>query len=154
MINFTKSINDNFGNPYIEVDSSVDEAIEANNGKFYLSKEQVETRFNEGDFVLEFLQDYELEKPIVIKWTKDSHISEISCLHDELFNSILSEYGYTSFAELSIWAQEPTNEYYKEANLIKDWYRATWLLIRDYSNVVIEETKIDPQEFINSLPKL
>jgi hypothetical protein len=30
-------------------------------------------------------------------------------LHDELFNSILSEYGYTSFAELSIWAQEPTN---------------------------------------------
>ena len=154
MINFTKSINDNFGNPYIEVDSSVDEAIEANNGKFYLSKEQVETRFNEGDFVLEFLQDYELEKPIVIKWTKDSHISEISCLHDELFNSILSEYGYTSFAELSIWGQEPTNEYYTEANAIKEWYRSTWMAIKEYSETVTEETAVEPKTFIDNLPKL
>jgi hypothetical protein len=87
-------------------------------------------------------------------WSKERHVSEINQLHDELFNSILSEYGYASFAELSIWAQEPNNEYYTEANAIKNWYQSTWLLIRDYSNVVIEETKIDPQEFIHSLPKL
>ena len=151
MINFSKSINNNFGNPYIEVDSSVDGAIEANNGKFYLSKEQVENRFNEGDFVLEFLQDYEFEKPIVIKWTKDSHISEISCLHDELFNSILSQHNYTSFAELSIWAQEPTNEYYTEANAIKEWYRSTWMDIKEYSETVTEGTAVEPQIFINNL---
>jgi len=153
MINFSKSINENIGNPYIEVDISVNGAIEANNGKFYLSKEQVENRFNEGDFVLVFMQDYEFEKPIVIKWSKDSHISEISTLHDELFNSILAQHNYTSFAELSIWAQEPTNEYYSEANAIKEWYRSTWISIKEYSETVTESTAVEPQTFIGNLQK-
>jgi len=83
--------------------------------------------------------------------TKESYISEISHLHDELLNSILSEYGYTSFAELSIWAQEPTNEYYSEANAIKEWYRSTWISIKEYSETVTESTAIEPQSFIDSL---
>ena len=87
-------------------------------------------------------------------WSKESHISEISRLHDELFNSILSEYGYTSFAELSIWAQEPTNEYYTESNKIKQWYRSTWMAIKEYSETVTEETAVVPQTFIDSLSKL
>ena len=40
---------------------------------------------------------------------------------------------YTSFAELNLWAQEPTNEYYNEANAIKEWYRSTWMAIKAYS---------------------
>ena len=84
-------------------------------------------------------------------WDKERHISEINQLHDELFNSILSEYGYASFAELSIWAQEPNNEYYKEANAIKEWYRSTWMGIKEYSETVTEETAVEPQTFIENL---
>ena len=87
-------------------------------------------------------------------WNKESHISEINQLHDELFNSILAQHNYTSFAELSIWAQEPTNEYYAEANAIKEWYRSTWMEINEYSEIVTEATAVEPQVFINNLPKL
>lgn len=87
-------------------------------------------------------------------WDKESHISEISLLHDELFNSILAQHNYTSFAELSIWAQEPTNEYYTEANAIKEWYRSTWMEINEYSEIVTEATATEPQIFIDNLPKI
>lgn len=84
-------------------------------------------------------------------WNKERHISEISHLHDELFNSILAQHNYTSFAELSIWAQESTNEYYTEANAIKDWYRSTWMAIKEYSETVTEATAVDAQTFIDNL---
>ena len=87
-------------------------------------------------------------------WNKERHISEISHLHDELFNSILQQHNYISFAELSIWAQEPNNEYYTEANKIKEWYKTTWLLIKEYSELVTENTALVPEEFINNLPTL
>jgi len=87
-------------------------------------------------------------------WDKERHVSEINQLHDELFNSILAQHNYTSFAELSIWAQEPTNEYYSEANAIKEWYRSTWMEINEYSEIVTEATAAEPQVFINNLPKL
>ena len=87
-------------------------------------------------------------------WNKERHISEISGLHDELFNSILSEHNYTSFAELNLWAQEPTSEYYTEANAIKDWYRSTWMAIKEYSETVTESTAVEPQTLIDNLPKL
>ena len=86
-------------------------------------------------------------------WNKERHISEISLLHDELFNSILSQHNYTSFAELSIWAQEPTNEYYTEANAIKEWYRSAWMEIKEYSETVTESTAVEPQTFIDNLQK-
>jgi len=87
-------------------------------------------------------------------WNKERYISEISHLHDEFFNSILLQHNYTSFAELSIWAQEPNNEYYTEANKIKEWYKTTWLLIKEYSELVTENTALVPEEFINNLPTL
>lgn len=87
-------------------------------------------------------------------WNKERHISEISQLHDELFNSILAQYSYTSFAELNLWAQEPTNEYYTEANAIKDWYRSTWMAIKAYSETVTENIAVEPQTFIDNIPKL
>ena len=109
-------------------------------------------RLIDGDNVTEITNEQANEMLNV--WTKESHISEISHLHDELFNSILSEYGYTSFAELSIWTQEPTNEYYTEANAIKEWYRSTWMSIKAYSETVTEPTAVEPQAFIDNLPKL
>lgn len=108
-------------------------------------------RLIDGDNVTEITNEQANEMLNV--WTKESHISEISRLHDELFNSILSEYGYTSFAELSIWAQEPTNEYYSEANAIKEWYRSTWISIKEYSETVTESTAVEPQTFIGNLQK-
>ena len=84
-------------------------------------------------------------------WNKERHISEISHLHDELFNSILQQHNYISFAELSIWAQEPNNEYYTEANKIKEWYKTTWLIIKEYSETVTEATAVDAQTFIDNL---
>lgn len=88
------------------------------------------------------------------QFNKFAHLANINQLHDELFNSILSEYGYASCAELSIWAQEPNNEYYKEANAIKEWYCSTWMSIKAYSETVTEVTAVEPQAFIDNLPKL
>lgn len=84
-------------------------------------------------------------------WNKERHISDINRLHDELFNSILSQNNYTSFAELNSWAQEPTNEYYAEANAIKEWYRSTWMEIKAYFETVTESTAVEPQTFIENL---
>ena len=84
-------------------------------------------------------------------WDKESHISDINRLHDELFNSILSQNNYTSFAELNSWALEPKNDYYSEANAIKEWYRSTWMEIKAYSETVTEGTAVEPQTFIDNL---
>jgi len=109
-------------------------------------------RLIDGDSVTEI--SVENANVLLNSWNKESHISEINQLHDELFNSILAQHNYTSFAELSIWAQEPTNEYYSEANAIKEWYRSTWMGINEYSEIVTEATAVEPQVFINNLPKL
>jgi len=106
-------------------------------------------RLIDGDSVTEI--SVENANVLLNSWNKERHISEINQLHDELFNSILAQYNYASFAELSIWAQEPTNEYYTEANAIKDWYRSTWMDIKAYSETVTEVTAIEPQSFIDSL---
>ena len=109
-------------------------------------------RLIDGDSVTEI--SVENANVLLNSWNKERHISEINQLHDELFNSILAQYNYASFAELSIWAQEPTNEYYSEANAIKEWYRSTWMGINEYSEIVTEATAVEPQVFINNLPKL
>ena len=109
-------------------------------------------RLIDGDSVTEI--SVENANVLLNSWNKESHISEINQLHDELFNSILAQHNYTSFAELSIWAQEPTNEYYAEANAIKEWYRSTWMEINEYSETVTEATAVESQSFIDNLPKL
>jgi len=109
-------------------------------------------RLIDGDSVTEI--SVEDANVLLNAWNKEKHISEISLLHDELFNSILVQHNYTSFAELSIWTQEPTNEYYTEANAIKEWYRSTWMSIKAYSETVTEPTAVEPQAFIDNLPKL
>ena len=86
-------------------------------------------------------------------WNKERHISEISHLHDELFNSILAQNNYTGFAELNSWALEPKNDYYSEANAIREWYRSTWMEIKAYSETVTEGTAVEPKTFIDNLPK-
>lgn len=85
---------------------------------------------------------------ILNKWTLENHLSEISERHDELFNKILEDYNYSSFAELSLWAQEPTNEYYEEANAIKEWYRTSWLAIKEYGETVTEATQKNIEQII------
>jgi len=109
-------------------------------------------RLIDGDSVTEI--SVEDANVLLNAWNKEKHISEISLLHDELFNSILVQHNYTSFAELSIWTQEPTNEYYTEANAMKVWYRSTWMAIKEYSETVTEETAVEPKTFIDNLPKL
>ena len=42
----------------------------------------------------------------------------------------------------------------KEANAIKKWYRSTWMKIGTYSEAVTEGTVVEPQTFIDDLPKL
>ena len=106
-------------------------------------------RLINGDSVTEISN--EAAEALLNAWNKGMYISEVSHLHDELFNSILSKYGYASFAELSIWAQEPTNEYYTESNKIKQWYRSTWMEIKEYLETVTEETAVVPQTFIENL---
>lgn len=106
-------------------------------------------RLIDGDSVTEI--SVENANVLLNSWNKERHISEISHLHDELFNSILSQNNYTGFAELNSWAQEPTNEYYTEANAIKEWYRSTWMAIKEYSETVTEVTAVEPQIFINNL---
>jgi len=87
-------------------------------------------------------------------WSKENHISIINELHTQLFNEILISNNYLSMGELLFWESTPSSEYHQESKLILDWFVSTYKLITDYANVVTEKTKIDPQEFINSLPKL
>ena len=108
-------------------------------------------RLINGDSVTEISVDN--ANVLLNSWNKEKHISEINQLHDELFNSILAQHNYTSFAELTLWAQEPTNEYYTEANAIKEWYRSTWMAIKEYSETVTEGTAVEPQTFIDNLQK-
>ena len=87
-------------------------------------------------------------------WTKERHIAVINDLHTQLFNDVLISYNYLSMGELLFWQSNPLSEYYQESKLILNWFVDTYKLITEYANTVTEETKIDPQEFINSLPKL
>ncbi len=87
-------------------------------------------------------------------WNKENHISILNSLHTQLFNEILIYYNYLSMGELLFWQSDPLSEYYEESKAILEWYIKTYKLITDYASVVTEETKINPQEFIESLPKL
>ena len=87
-------------------------------------------------------------------WDKERHIAVINDLHTQLFNDVLISYNYLSMGELLFWQSNPLSEYYQESKLILNWFVDTYKLITEYANTVTEETKIDPQEFINSLPKL
>ena len=87
-------------------------------------------------------------------WDKESHIGIINEIHTQIFNDILISYNYLSMGELLFWQSNPLSEYYQESKLILNWFVDTYKLITEYANTVTEETKIDPQEFIDSLPKL
>ena len=87
-------------------------------------------------------------------WDKENHMAVINELHTQLFNDMLVSYNYLSMGELLFWESNPLSEYYEESKAILDWFVNTYKLVTDYANVVTEETKIDPQEFIESLPKL
>jgi hypothetical protein len=91
---------------------------------------------------------------LISVWNKESYIAVINDLHTQLFNDILISYNYISMGELLFWQSNPLSEYHQESKLILDWFVDTYKLIVDYANIVTEETKIDPQEFIDSLPKL
>jgi len=87
-------------------------------------------------------------------WNKESHIAIINDLHTQLFNDVLISNNYINMGELLFWQSNSLSEYYQESKLILDWFVDTYKLITDYANIVTEDTKINPQEFIDSLPKL
>jgi hypothetical protein len=87
-------------------------------------------------------------------WDKENHMAVINELHTQLFNEILVSYNYLSMGELLFWESNPLSEYYEESKAILDWFVNTYKLVTDYANVVTEETKINPKEFIDSLQKL
>ena len=87
-------------------------------------------------------------------WDKENHMAVINELHTQLFNDMLVSYNYLSMGELLFWESNPLSEYYEESKAILDWFVNTYKLVTDYANVVTEETKINPKEFINSLQKL
>jgi len=87
-------------------------------------------------------------------WDKENHMAVINELHTQLFNDMLVSYNYLSMGELLFWESNPLSEYYEESKAILDWFVNTYKLVTDYANVVTEETKINPKEFIDSLQKL
>ena len=87
-------------------------------------------------------------------WNKERHVGIINEIHTQILNDILISNNYISMGELLFWQSSPLLEYHQEAKLILNWFVDTYKLITEYANTVTEETKIDPQEFINSLPKL
>jgi len=91
--------------------------------------------------------------PATSLWNKANHICTINVYHDEVFDRMLSENGYTDMAELSLWSQQPDSLFRSEATAIKAWYINTCEIICNYEATVTEQTAIDPIDFINSLPK-
>jgi len=76
-----------------------------------------------------------------IEWSKSAHITEINQLHDELFNSILSDNGYIDMAELGLWSQQPDSIFRNEAIAIKAWYINTYEIICNYEETVTERMR-------------
>ena len=109
-------------------------------------------RLIDGDSVTEI--SFENANALLSSWNKERHIGIINEIHTQIFNDILISNNYIGMGELLFWQSDPLSDYYKEAKTILNWFVNTYKLITEYANTVTEETKIDPQEFINSLPKL
>ena len=152
MINYTKDINANYGSPYVEVEETTDGATKANNGKYYLTKEQIESRFTDGDFHLVYLQDAEfIPPPPPAPWSKEAHLAEINALHEEEFKRRLFNADYVAEWELNAVLADSENEYFDEAVLIINYWWNGWDAIKAYSETVTEENFIDPQTFVDNL---
>jgi hypothetical protein len=151
MINYTKDINANYGSPYVEVEENTDGATKANNGKYYLTKEQIESRFTDGDFHLTYLADAEFIEPTPIVWSKEAHLQEINDLHEAEFKRRLSDANYVAEWELNAVLTDSENEYFDEAVLIINYWWNGWDAIKAYSETVTEENFIDPQTFVDNL---
>jgi hypothetical protein len=154
MINYTKDINAaNFGTPYIEVEQT-EGAVLANNGKYYLTKEQIESRFSEGSFHLTFLHEGDFIAPIEPSFSLDAHKREIEAATDELVNNVVRvDYWYKNEGELSIRATKE-NRHKNEATALSLWVILVYDALEDYLNEVTEETHILVEDFINSLPEV
>lgn len=150
MIEFTKSINANFGSPYVEVDETTQGAVRANNGNWYCTKAQIEAMHENGIFHLEFLHNSEFLQPEIVEtvWSLEAWKAETNQLHNELFERMYQNLDYLSIGEIPLWFNH--EDYGLEAASLKNWWQLTCALIED----VTEETaqQIAPQDFINQLP--
>jgi hypothetical protein len=153
MINYTKDINAaNFGTPYIEVEQT-DGAVLANNGKYYLTKEQIESRFSEGSFHLTFLHESDFIQPIEPSFSLEAHKREIEAATDDHVNQVVRiDYWYKNEGELSIRATKE-NRHKTEATALSLWVIVVYDALEDYLNEVSEETHLSVEDFINSLPQ-
>ena len=151
MINYSKDINAKYGSPYVEVEETTDGATKANNGKYYLTKEQIESRFTDGDFHVVYLQDAEFIEPTPIVWSKEAHLAEINALHEDEFKRRLFAAEYVGEWELNAVLADSENEYFDEAILIINYWWNGWDAIKAYSETVTEENFIDPQTFVDNL---
>ena len=133
MINFTKNINDKVGNPYLEVDSTTDGAIEANNGKFYLSKTEIENRFDSGDFHLVYLQDFEFEKPVdvVVEWTLENHEKQLLAEHTAHCEALIMSLGYIDRVDMNTTAIAE-NDYKEEATALAQYWTDSYAELMAY----------------------
>ncbi len=153
MINFTKDINAPiFGSPYVEVEETTDGATKANNGKYYLTKEQIESRFTDGDFHLVYLPDAEfIPPPPPAPWSKQAHLAEINALHEAEFERRWMAAGYKTEEELSRAIGNPKNKFHAEAMLIDDYWWDGWDAIVAYGETLTEQPTETPEEFFTQL---
>jgi hypothetical protein len=151
MINYTKDINAKYGSPYVEVEETTDGATKANNGKYYLTKDQIESRFTHGDFHLVYLADAEFIEPTPIVWTKEEHIAEINALHEAEYKRRLEAANYVNGWEVVACASDENNEYNEEAKTLLAYWFEGWNAIETYAETVNENNFIEPLEFVNEL---
>jgi hypothetical protein len=72
-------------------------------------------------------------------WDKNAYDVEMNRWHNEWFSAIISPkpYEYASAEELPLWYG---SEYDEEARKFAELYRQSWQMLKDYLEVVTEET--------------
>jgi hypothetical protein len=155
MIQFTKSINDGFvGQPYVEVDSNTVGAVQANNGGWYLTKSEVENRFNEGTFHLTFLTESDFIAPVAQVFMLSAHKAEIEAATDSHVDSVVrGQFWYKNEGELSIRSKNE-NKYMVEASQLSLWHIATYDALEVYLKNVTEANHLSIEQFMAILPNV
>jgi hypothetical protein len=152
MINYTKDINAKYGSPYVEVEETTDGATKANNGKYYLTKEQIESRFTDGDFHLVYLQDAEfIPPPPPAPWNKEAHIAEINALHSQEFKRRYLALDYEDGWDVHLYAKSSELGFQEEAQELLKYWTDGFAAIIAYGETVTEETAQDPIVFVSSI---
>ncbi len=153
MVNFIKDINSKYGKPFVEVENT-EEALLANDGKYYLPKAEIEKRFSEGNFHLTFLQESDFTPIEIIEpvFDLEDYKRNLTYSIQEYLDEVAREYDHDSTLEIPLYVNQTYNLNWKEESVkLLNYITLIWMLRDEYFEQLTEETIVN--NFTETLPK-